>query len=130
LHPRLEKELDLAQPVFVFELDLGLMNHKKIPEYSRLSPFPSVRRDLALLVSSKISYDEISNVLKGLKINELVDSFIFDVYEGENIDLNQKSLALGLIFQEFSRTLQEEEINGHIETIVTTLKDELGVVLR
>ena len=130
LHPRLEKKLDLDQPVFVFELDLGLMSHKKIPKYSRLSPFPSVRRDLALLVSSKISYAEISKVLKDLKINELVDSFVFDVYEGENIDFDQKSLALGLIFQEFSRTLEEEEISRHIETIVTALKNEIGAVLR
>ena len=130
LHPALEKKLSLDQQVFVFELDLGLIDEKKLPEYNKLSPYPSVRRDLALLVKKDTNYDEISNILKGLKINQLVENFVFDVYEGNNIDSNQKSLALGLIFQDFSRTLEEEEISVHVERIVTTLKKELSAVLR
>ena len=130
LHPALEKKLSLDQQVFVFELDLGLVDEKKLPEYNKLSPYPSVRRDLALLVKKDTNYDEISNILKGLKINQLVENFVFDVYEGNNIDSNQKSLALGLIFQDFSRTLEEEEISGHVEKIITALKEETGAVLR
>ena len=130
LHPALEKKLNLDQQVFVFELDLGLMDEKKLPEYSKLSPYPSIRRDLALLISKEVSYDKTTKVLKDLRINELIDNFVFDVYEGENIESNQKSLALGLIFQDFSRTLAEEEISVHIKKIVTTLESELGAVLR
>ena len=69
-------------------------------------------------------------VLKKLNIDALKSDFIFDVYEGEHVDSGQKSLALGLIFQDFSRTLEEEEINGHVETIITKLKEEAGAVLR
>ncbi len=130
LHPALEKKLNLDQQVFVFELDLGFMNEKKLPKYSGLSAYPSTRRDLALLISRDISYNETYKVLKDLKINELVDNFVFDVYEGENVDFGQKSLALGLIFQDFSRTLAEEEITTHVDRIVATLKSELGAVLR
>jgi len=130
LHPALEKKLSLDQQVFVFELDLGYMNEKKLPEYKRLSPFPSVRRDLALVVNTSINFNQISKVLKKLDITELVDSFVFDVYEGENVDSGQKSLALGLIFQDFSRTLEEEEISKHIDKIVATLENEIGAVLR
>ena len=130
LHPSLEKKLSLDQQVFVFELDLDLMADKKIPEYTGLSPYPSVRRDLALLVKQDISYADIGKVLKNIQINELVDDFVFDVYEGDNVDSGQKSLALGLIFQEFSRTLEEQEISTHIEKIVSALKEEVGAVLR
>ena len=130
LHPALEKKLSLDQQVFVFELDLGFMEEKKLPEYNKLSPYPSVRRDLALLLNRDVAYDQISNILKELNINELVEHFIFDVYEGENIDSSQKSLALGLIFQDFSRTLEEEEINKHSNRIVTKLEQGLGAVLR
>jgi len=130
LHPSLEKKLSLDQQVFVFELDLDLMADKKIPEYAGLSPYPSVRRDLALQVNESVSYGRIANVLQKLEINELVDSLVFDVYSGENVELGQKSLALGLIFQHFSRTLEEAEISGYVDKIVTTLENEVGAVLR
>jgi len=130
LHPALEKKLDLDQQVFVFELDLGLMELKKLPEYSSLSAFPSVKRDLALLVNSDISYSEIDKSLKNIGIKELIETTIFDVYEGEHVESGQKSLALSLIFQEFSRTLEEEEISAYVEKIVETLKKETGATLR
>ncbi|HIO96875.1 MAG TPA: phenylalanine--tRNA ligase subunit beta, partial [Leucothrix sp.] len=130
LHPSLEKKLSLDQQVFVFELDLDLMAEKKIPEYQGLSPYPSVRRDLALLIKQDVSYAQIDKVLKNSQIDGLVDNFVFDVYEGENLDKGQKSLALGLIFQDFSRTLEEQDISTHIEKIVSVLKEEVGAVLR
>jgi len=130
LHPALEKKLSLDQQVFVFEVDLALMMGKKLPAYSKLSPYPSIRRDLALLVDKKVEYAKITKSLKKLNIDALKSSFVFDVYDGEHVDSSQKSLALGLIFQDFSRTLEEEEISGHVETIIAMLKDETGAVLR
>ncbi|MEE9309853.1 MAG: phenylalanine--tRNA ligase subunit beta [Cocleimonas sp.] len=130
LHPALEKKLSLDQQVFVFELDLALMINKTLPAYSKLSPYPSIRRDLALLLDKDVSYAEISKCLKKLNIEALKSNFVFDVYEGEHVEVDQKSLALGLIFQDFSRTLEEEEIGGHVEKIITTLKEETGATLR
>jgi phenylalanyl-tRNA synthetase beta chain len=130
LHPALEKKLSLDQQVFVFELDLALMKNKKLPAYSKLSPYPSIRRDLALLLNKDVSYAKISKSLKKLNIDALKSNFVFDVYEGEHVEADQKSLALGLIFQDFSRTLEEEEINDHIDKIIVALKDETGAVLR
>jgi phenylalanyl-tRNA synthetase beta chain len=130
LHPALEKKLNLDQQVFVFELDLALMMGKKLPAYSKLSPYPSIRRDLALVVDKSVSYAKITNSLKKMGITALKSSFVFDVYEGEHVEVDQKSLALGLIFQEFSRTLEEEEISGYVDNIVATLKEETGAVLR
>ena len=130
LHPATEKKLDLDQQVFVFELDIDLISQKKLPEYTKLSPYPSIRRDLALLVERDISYSQINHVLKRLNISDLVDSFVFDVYDGVNVELGQKSIALGLIFQGFSRTLEEQEISAHVEKIMVSLEKETGAVLR
>ncbi len=130
LHPNLEKKLSLDQTVFVFEIDLDLISKKKLPAYAGISPLPSVRRDIALLVKQNISYAQIDKVLKNSNIDALVENFIFDVYEGENVESGQKSLALGLIFQDFSRTLEEQEISTYIEKIVSALEQEVGAVLR
>ena len=130
LHPAIEKKLDLDQQVFVFELDIDLISQKKLPEYTKLSPYPSIRRDLALLVDRNIAYSQLTKVLEKLNIKELVDSFVFDVYEGVNVDSGQKSIALSLIFQDFSRTLEEQEISAHVEKIMVSLEKETGAVLR
>jgi len=130
LHPAVEAKLDLDQAVFVFELDMDLISEKELPCYRKLSPFPSIRRDLALLVNKDVEYASIIKSVESLGIAELIDSVIFDVYQGEHVDSGQKSLALGLIFQDFSRTLEEEEIGAHIEKVMSTLKKDVGAVLR
>ena len=133
LHPAIEKKLGLDQPVFVFELDLGLMSAKQLPAYTKISPLPSIRRDLALLLGQDVDYARVSVTLDKLankEIPEFVDFKIFDVYSGENLDSGQKSLALGLIFQDFSRTLEEQEINGYVEKIMVKLANDTGAVLR
>ncbi len=130
IHPAIEKKLDLDQQVFVFELDIDLISKKKLPEYTKLSPYPSIRRDLALLVERDISFSQLKKAIERLKIKELIESFVFDVYEGENVDSGQKSIALSLIFQDFSRTLEEQEISAHVEKIMASLKKETGAVLR
>jgi phenylalanyl-tRNA synthetase beta chain len=130
LHPVIEKKLSLDQQVFVFELDIDLISQKKLPEYTKISSYPSTRRDLALLVNSDIEFSSIVKALKNMKIRELIDIFIFDVYEGEHVDSGQKSLALGLIFQDFSRTLEEQEISAHVGKIMKTLENQTGAVLR
>ncbi len=130
LHPAVEKKLSLDQQVFVFELDMDSISQKKLPEYTKLSPYPSVRRDLALLVNQEVEYSTIAKVLNSLNIQYLIESFVFDVYSGENVDSGQKSLALGLIFQDFSRTLEEQEISAHVEKIMEALESQTGAVLR
>jgi len=130
LHPAIEKKLNLDQQVFVFELDLDLMLDKKLPASTRVSPYPSIRRDLALQLDESVDFARISTLLKGLKIQELVNFMIFDVYSGENVESGQKSIALGLIFQDFSRTLEEKEISGYVGKVITTLENEVGAILR
>ncbi len=130
LHPRLEKAFGLSQSVFLFELDLAGVSEKALPTYSKLSKFPSIRRDIAIIVDQSVSASAISKVLAGSKINELISHRIFDVYQGDGVEAKQKSLALGLIFQDFSRTLEDADINSHVEDIVQLLEKQTGAVLR
>jgi len=130
LHPRLEKAFGLSQSVFLFELDLAAVSEKSLPIYKKLSKFPSIRRDIALIVDQSVNCANVSAVLKNSGIDELISHRIFDVYAGKGVDAEQKSLALGLIFQDFSRTLEDADINSHVEHIVQLLKKQTGAVLR
>ena len=130
LHPRLEKAFGLSQSVFLFELDLAEVLQKTLPAYKKLSRFPSIRRDIALIVDKAVSSAAISKVLRSSGIEALISHRIFDVYEGKGVDADQKSLALGLIFQDFSRTLEDADINSHVENIVQLLEKQTGAVLR
>ena len=130
LHPRLEKVFGLSQSVFLFELDLAAVSEKSLPAYAKLSKFPSIRRDIALIVDKSVSSSAISKALEESEIDALISHRIFDVYEGDGVEAKQKSLALGLIFQDFSRTLEDADINSHVEHIVQLLEKQTGAVLR
>ena len=134
LHPRIQKQLGLNQTVFMFELDLGMMMERKIPEYHQVSRYPSIRRDLALLLDENVTVNAINaaidKIVKKEAISQLVDYTLFDVYSGEGLEKGKKSIALGLILQDFSRTLEDAEINRIVELIVESLFNETGAVLR
>jgi phenylalanyl-tRNA synthetase beta chain len=130
LHPRIEKKLGLSQPVFLFELDVDLIQQKKLPNYSSLSPYPSIRRDIALVLDQETSFASIEKVLQKSDIEQFIGYTLFDVYVGKGVDGGQKSLALGLIFQDFSRTLKEQDITNYVDSIVDNLKSKTGVTLR
>ena len=134
LHPKVQKQLGLNQNVFVFELDLGMMQAKKIPAYQQVSKYPSIRRDLALLLDENIStnalYDAIDKVVEQESIAQLLRYSVFDVYTGEGLEKGKKSIALSLILQDFSRTLEDAEINIYVDLIVKSLFNETGATLR
>jgi phenylalanyl-tRNA synthetase beta chain len=134
LHPKVQKQLGLSQSVFVFELDVGRMQDKKIPAYQQVSKYPSIRRDLALLVDENVAtnalYDAIDKVVERESISQLLRYTVFDVYTGEGLEKGKKSIALGLILQDFSRTLEDVEINIYVDLIVKSLFNETGAILR
>ena len=130
LHPRIEEKLGLSQPVFLFELDIDLITQKKLPSYQKLSRYPSIRRDIALVVDEQVSFASIEQTLKEIDIEQFINYSLFDVYIGAGIEDGQKSLALGLIFQDFSRTLEEQDISGYVESIVSKLSSSTGASLR
>ncbi len=130
LHPRLEKALGISQNVYLFEMDLDYVSKKSLPAYQKLSRFPSIRRDLALILDQSVTAAAISRTLDMAGIDALKSHTIFDVYQGPGVEEGQKSLALGLIFQDFSRTLEDTDINAHVAEVVQLLEKQTGAVLR
>lgn len=130
LNPTLQKSLDLSQMPIVFELTLESLSVAKVPVAAPMSRFPQVRRDLALLVDDSVSYQSIVEVIRAEAPNILRDIKIFDIYQGDKLPEGKKSIALGLILQEFSRTLEDTEVETMVTRIVAALEAAHGAVLR
>ena len=102
----------------------------KVPKAEILSKFPTVGRDLAILVDSEIPASQIlENVTDNAGLY-LIDSRIFDVYQGDGVEKGKKSIALGLTWQHPSRTLSDDEINSIIGSCVKGLQEQFNANLR
>ncbi len=130
LHPRIEDQLGLSQRVFVFELALNCFENVAIPHFEASSKFPSIRRDLAVVVDEKITLNQLKEVVETAATDILKNLQLFDVYQGKGIDSGRKSIAFGLTFQEQSRTLTEADIEEALTPILTALAERLGATLR
>ncbi len=130
LHPSLLSELDVAGPVYLFELTLSAVQSGSLPAFRELSRFPGSSRDLAVLVAEQLPVADVERVVRETAGEWLQSLRIFDVYQGPGVADGQKSLALNLTWQHPSRTLNDEEVNGLFEAIVAALADRLGASLR
>jgi phenylalanyl-tRNA synthetase beta chain len=130
IHPSVQKQLDLDQPVYLFECLSAELLRAKVPVSSPISRFPGVRRDIAIIVDKAVQASQVLNAVKDEAGPLLIDLKIFDVYEGKGIDLNSKSLALGLTYQEQSRTLSESEVSASVEAVVKRLESDYKATLR
>jgi len=130
LNPALIRDLDLDIEAVVFEFALQAVCQSRVPKASPLSRFPQVRRDLALLVDESVSFQQMIDVVRKAVPKTLVDVKIFDVYQGDNIESGKKSIALGLILQDFSRTLQDKDADKVVTRVTKQLEESLGAVLR
>lgn len=130
LHPKFEKTFGLNQRAFVFELQLDAINQHSIPSAQPVSRFPSIRRDLAIVLDERIAAGEVLTTLKNIGVNQLIDLNLFDVYQGDNLPEGKRSLALSVTLQDNEKTLEETEINGIMKKLVSTLQSEFDATLR
>lgn len=130
MHPSLEKELGFDSSVFLYELDMEYVLKKSIPAFEQLSRFPSVRRDLAFIVDVNIPASQLVDAIENTGDTRIKDINIFDVYQGERVESGRKSVALGLILRDSSRTLKENEIDAIVSGVLMKLADEFGAKLR
>ncbi|MFK8018178.1 MAG: phenylalanine--tRNA ligase subunit beta [Pseudomonadales bacterium] len=130
LHPRLLRSLDLPKNTLVFELNLHQLLEGSVPSYEKVSKFPEVRRDLAILIKLDLSVAEISRVVRETAGPILTNLIVFDVYAGKGVPEGQKSLGLGLTLQDHSRTLNDEDVSSCLGLIVAELKEKFGASLR
>ncbi len=130
LHPRLIQTLELNPPVYLFELRLSPLLQASLSKFKEISKYPSVRRDIAIVVGSQISALDALTSIRTTASELLIDAFVFDVYQGEHLATGTKSIAIGLIFQAFSRNLTESEVDTEISNILNALEQSIGAHLR
>ncbi|MCU0990029.1 MAG: phenylalanine--tRNA ligase subunit beta, partial [Xanthomonadales bacterium] len=130
LHPAVLKALEIRKAVFGFELDLEPLLLRDVPFAKEISRFPSVRRDLAMVLPNDVSYDQVRSCVAGSAGRLLEKVVVFDVYQGGNLTKGYKSLAIGLIFNDVCSTLRDEDVDPLIEAVVLALGQRLGAQLR
>ena len=130
LHPSLLNKLDINQPVFVFETKISPILSRKLPNFVEMSRFPFIRRDISITVEENLPVRELVDSIYSLKNEILQDVFVFDVYTGKEVRNNRKSVALGLILQDFSRTLVDEDVENFVAKVLVQLKEHYNAELR
>ncbi|MDX1345953.1 MAG: phenylalanine--tRNA ligase subunit beta, partial [Sedimenticolaceae bacterium] len=130
MHPELEKTLGFKGRAYLFEIELEGLEEGRVPAFEPISRFPSIRRDLAIVVDREISFSRVKQVIREASPETVRDIRLFDVYEGQNIESHRKSLALSLILQEKSKTLEDQEVQQISDRVLDALNTELGAMLR
>ncbi|MBB3796585.1 MULTISPECIES: phenylalanine--tRNA ligase subunit beta [Xanthomonas] len=124
VHPRLAKALDIDVDVIAFELQLTALVKRALPRAGELSRFPSVRRDLAFLVPEEVSWAALSSSVRTTVGPLLREVQLFDRYVGQGVEPGFKSLAMGLILQDNSRTLTDRDVDAVVADVVTVIERE------
>ena len=130
LHPVLERRMELQTNVILFALRLEETLRSALPNFRAYSKFPSVRRDLAVLVEEDVSVEQIMESVREIAGDILQNVVIFDVYRGGGIDSRLKSVALGLILQNTSRTLTDADADSTVSSVTEHLGRSLGATIR
>jgi phenylalanyl-tRNA synthetase beta chain len=129
LHPALAKELDLTYAPVLFEVDLSALAVKRAV-HQELSRFPQVRRDLAVVVDESVTLSRLAERVTLASSSLLRSLRVFDVYRGPGLEPGRKSVALGLIFQDISRTLTDEDVERLMASVVSELRESLSARIR
>ncbi|WNH52828.1 phenylalanine--tRNA ligase subunit beta [Stenotrophomonas oahuensis] len=124
IHPRLAQAMDIDVDVYAFELDLAPLAARELPRASELSRFPSVRRDLAFLVPEGAAWADLEATLRRAAGPMLRQVTLFDRYVGQGVEPGFKSLAMGLILQDKSRTLTDRDVDAVVTEAVAAMERE------
>ncbi|MFA5692123.1 MAG: phenylalanine--tRNA ligase subunit beta [Acholeplasmataceae bacterium] len=130
VHPNYLKNKDLTD-VYVFEVNLNsIINHESKLTYNSYSKYPSIKRDLSFVVAKEYKVNEIINLIKGTNKNIITDVNLFDIYEGKLVKENFQSLAISIIFNDKTKTLEKEEIEKVLKSIKFRLEKTFKAEIR
>ncbi|SEM94573.1 phenylalanyl-tRNA synthetase beta subunit [Luteibacter sp. UNCMF331Sha3.1] len=130
LHPALAKALDLGPDVHVMELALEPILARRLPSAGKVPRFPAVRRDIAVELPEEVSWASVEATVREALGDVLVGVRLFDRYAGKGIDEGRKSLAMGLILQDASRTLTDDDADARVADAVGALEKTCKARLR
>ena len=131
LHPRIQSALDINSEIYLFELQLNeLLVKAKTDIFQPISKYPANRRDITIIVDENVCVDEIRSNIEQMNISSLQNIEVFSIYKGKGIPETKKSVSLGLILQEFSRTLTDKELEQTVLSIISQLENKVGAEIR
>ncbi|WP_297989469.1 phenylalanine--tRNA ligase subunit beta [Anoxybacillus sp.] len=131
LHPNVQKQFDLKE-TYVFELDLEALLKAEVADirYTAIPRFPSITRDIALVVDEHVVAGELQKTIIEVGGELLKDVSIFDVYKGDRLPEGKKSIAFALRYYDPSRTLTDEEVTNVHEQVIKAVEQQFGATLR
>ncbi len=133
LHPEFQERLGISKRVYIFEIDLDKLSSSIKGVEKRFRPlpkFPSVRRDIALVVDESVAVGEVLNEIKKVESSLIEDVNVFDVFKGEPVGKGKKSIAVSMILRASDKTLTDEEANEAQAKALKRLESALGAELR
>ena len=130
LHPKWQQNFGIQEDVFLFEIDLEPLRKKVTREFNIPSKLLPIRKDISVLVDKKIAVDDMVQAIKKANIKHLREITAFDVYEGESIEKNKKSIAFLILMQDTYKTLEEEQVNNIVMNALKVLQQHFNANLR
>jgi phenylalanyl-tRNA synthetase beta chain len=130
LHPNLVRALDFTYAPVLFELDVEAALAIDRITYREISRFPQVRRDLAVVIDEAVTLSSLTERVTLAASRLLRDLRVFDLYRGPGLEPGRKSVALGLIFQDISRTLTDDDVERLMASVVADLRENLNARIR
>ncbi|MBD3754479.1 MAG: phenylalanine--tRNA ligase subunit beta [Gammaproteobacteria bacterium] len=130
LHPQLVKAMDVSGDVFMFQIRQDALMTMKVPAAKAISKFPEVQRDLAFVVDEAVAVQQLLDAVMAVESDILQSVELFDIYRGQGIEPNQKSVAITLKMQHIERTLQDEEVETLVAEVLASAKAAVNAVLR
>jgi phenylalanyl-tRNA synthetase beta chain len=130
LHPQLAKALDLGADVHVLELALEPLLARRLPNAQAVPRFPMVRRDIAMDLPEEVSWSQVEQTVRNSLGERLKELRLFDRYSGKGVEVGRKSLAMGLILQDASRTLTDDDADRCVREAIAALEQTCKAKLR
>ena len=123
----------IKQPVFFAGLNWQLLSElasKQTATIKEISRYPAVQRDLAMIVSKELAWEQVQQAVQKIKLNKLQDIRLFDIFESEKLGAGKKSVAVNFTFLDEEKTLTDKEIDGWMSKIMATLEKDLQAEIR
>jgi phenylalanyl-tRNA synthetase beta chain len=126
-------QFDIKQAVGFLNFDLSTLFNayqSGSVKYQEISKYPSVERDLALVIDQTISYSAIEQVIKTVQLDALKETRVFDIFESDKLGLNKKSVAINFVFNAGSATLTDTEIDGMMQKLIAAFEKNIQAAIR
>ncbi|NOT65045.1 MAG: phenylalanine--tRNA ligase subunit beta [Methylotenera sp.] len=130
LHPKWQQHYNLTKSAYLFELDANAILNRELPRYQEVSKLLPIRRDLAVVMDENIAVNLVLSVIKNANIPLIAEVGLFDLYQGQGVAENKKSLALSVLMHDTQKSLTDNDADTAISNLLQLLTNKFGAILR